>query len=69
LRIKCEENYFNLRGWKQLHYEELHIVEVIKSKWMRWAGHMVCMGVMGNTYKILIRKPERKRPHGRMRQR
>jgi hypothetical protein len=28
---------------------------------MRWGGHVACMGVMRNSYKILISKPERKR--------
>jgi hypothetical protein len=32
---------------------------------MRWAGHVTCMGEMRNAYKILVIKPEGKRPHGR----
>jgi hypothetical protein len=32
---------------------------------MRWARHITCMGEMRNAYKILVRKPEGKRPHGR----
>jgi hypothetical protein len=34
---------------------------------MRWAGHVAHMGEMGNAYKILIGKPEGKRPLGRRR--
>jgi hypothetical protein len=29
---------------------------------MRWVGHVACMGVMKNSYKILVGKPEGKRP-------
>jgi len=31
---------------------------------MRWAGHVTHMGKMRNVYKILVRKPEGKRPLG-----
>jgi hypothetical protein len=34
---------------------------------MRWAGHIVCMGEMRNAYRIVVGKPEQKRPHGRVR--
>jgi len=30
-------------------------IRMIKSR-MRWAGHVVCMGMKGNAYKILVRK-------------
>jgi hypothetical protein len=36
---------------------------------MRWAGHVTCMRMMRNSYKVLIRKPEGKRPLGRNRHR
>jgi hypothetical protein len=36
---------------------------MIKSRRMRWAGHVVHMGEMKNAYKILVGKPEGKRPH------
>jgi hypothetical protein len=42
---------------------------VIKSRKMRWVGHVVCMGEMRSAYSILIGKPERKRPFGRLRHR
>jgi hypothetical protein len=41
------------------------IIRVIKSRRMRWIGHVVCMGEMGNEYKILVGKPEGKRPFRR----
>jgi hypothetical protein len=56
-------------SWRKLHSEELHnlfsapdIVRVTKSRRMRWAGHVVCMGEMRNTYKILVEKSEGTRP-------
>jgi hypothetical protein len=36
---------------------------------MRWAGYVACKGSMENAYKILIRKPERKKSLGRARHR
>jgi hypothetical protein len=50
-------------SWRRLHNED-HLnlytsqnVKVIKSRRMRWAGHVARMGEMRNTYKILVRKP------------
>jgi hypothetical protein len=34
----------------------------MKSRNMRWAAHVACMGEMRNFYKILVRKPEGKKP-------
>ena len=45
------------------------IVRVIKSKRMRWAGHVACMGEEMGVYRILVGKPEGKRPLGRPRHR
>ena len=42
---------------------------VIKSRRMRWAGHIACMGEWRGVYRVLVRKPEGKRPLGRLRQR
>jgi hypothetical protein len=39
----------------------------IKSKRMRWAGHVARMGQERNVYKVLVEKPEGKRPLGRPR--
>jgi len=57
-----------------VHNEELHnlyispsFIRMIKSR-MRWVGHVACMGeVRLDAYKILVRKPEGKRPFGRLR--
>jgi hypothetical protein len=49
---------------RKLDNEDLHnlhassgIVRVIKSRRMRWSGHITCMGEMRNEYIILVRKP------------
>jgi hypothetical protein len=55
-------------GWRRLHNEVLHNLyasPVIKSKRMRWEVICKYMGENINAYKILVRKPERKRPFGR----
>jgi hypothetical protein len=63
-------------GWRKLHNEELHnlysspsIIVIIKSRRMRWAGHVARMGEKRNVYRLLVRKPEGKRPLGRPRRR
>jgi hypothetical protein len=55
------------RGWRKLHDEELHnlyslpsIIRIIKSRRMRWAGHVARMGEKRNEYKLLVGKPEGK---------
>jgi len=60
--------------WRKLHIEELNdlycspsIVRVIKSKIMRWAGHVARMGERRGVYRVLVGKPEGKRPFGRPR--
>jgi hypothetical protein len=62
--------------WRKLHNEELNelyssptIVRVIKSRRMRWAGHLAHMGKGRGVYRVLVGKPERKRPLGRPRRR
>jgi len=59
---------------RKLHTEELNdlyfspnIVRVIKWRRMRWAGHVACMGERRGVYRVLVRKPEGKRPFGRPR--
>jgi hypothetical protein len=42
-----------------------HIIKVIKTKTMKWMGHGKCTSKIRNVYKILVRKPERRRPLGR----
>jgi hypothetical protein len=62
--------------WRKLHNEELHnlhfspnIIRMIKSRRLRWAGHVAPMGETRNAYRILVGKPEGKRPLGRPRRR
>jgi hypothetical protein len=64
------------RDWCKLHNDELNdlyyspnIVRVIKTRRMRVAGHVVCMGERRGIHRILVGKPEGKRPLGRPRQR
>ena len=54
----------DLRGeWRKVHNEELndlycspHILRVIKSRRMRWAGHVARMGEERGVYRVLVRK-------------
>ena len=62
--------------WRKLHNEELsdlyslpNIVRVVKSRRMRWAGHVARMGQGRVVYRVLVGKPEGKRPLGRPRRR
>jgi hypothetical protein len=50
-------------------YSSPDIIRQIKSRIMRWAGHMARMGEGRNMYRILVRKPEGKRPLERPRRR
>ena len=54
--------------WRKLHNEEL-IVRGIKTRRMRWAGHVARMGEGRGVYRVLVGKPEGKRPLGRPRRR
>jgi hypothetical protein len=61
-------------GWRKLHNEELRdlyswprIIRIIKSKRMRWAGHVARIGEKRNAYRLLVRKPEGRSPLGRPR--
>ena len=58
--------------WRRLHNEELNdlycspnIVRVIKSRRMRWAGHVASMGEERGVYRVLVGKPEGRRPRHR----
>ena len=50
-------------------YSLLNIVRVIKSRRMRWAGHVARMGEERGAYRVLVGKAEGKRPLGRPRRR
>jgi hypothetical protein len=60
--------------WRKLHNEEIsdlyslpNIVRVVKSRRMRWAGHVARMGEGREVHRVLVGKPEGKRPLGRPR--
>jgi hypothetical protein len=65
-----------MTGWRKLLDEELHnlysspsIIKIIKSRRMRWAGHVTRTGEKRNAYRILVGKPEGTRPLERPRHR
>ncbi|KAJ4439296.1 hypothetical protein ANN_07418 [Periplaneta americana] len=62
--------------WRKLHNTELHalysspdIIRNIKSRRLRWAGHVARMGESRNPYRVLVGRPEGQRPLGRPRRR
>jgi hypothetical protein len=62
--------------WRKLHNEELHdlysspsIIRITKAKRIRWAGHVAGMREKRNAYRLLVGKPEGRRPLGRPRRR
>jgi hypothetical protein len=62
-------------SWRKLHNDELrslyshNIVRVIKSRRMRWAGHVARMGQGRSVYRVLVGRSEGNRPLGRPRRR
>jgi hypothetical protein len=70
--LKMEED----GSWRKLQNDELHnlysspnIVRVTKSRRMRWAGHVARIGEGRGVYRVLVWRPEGKRPLGRPRRR
>jgi hypothetical protein len=64
------------REWRKLHSEELHdlysspsIFRMIKSRRIKWAGHIARMGERRGAYRVLVGKSDGKRPLGRPRRR
>jgi hypothetical protein len=62
--------------WRKWHNEELNdlyslpnIVRVVKSRRMRWAGHVACMREERGVHRVLVWKPEGQWPLGRPRRR
>jgi hypothetical protein len=63
-------------AWRKLHNEELHdlysspsIIRIMKSRMMRWVGHVARMGNKRNGYRLLVGMPKGKRTLGRPRRR
>jgi hypothetical protein len=63
-------------SWIKVHNNELHslhsspdIIRLIKSRRMRWTGHVVRMGEGRGVYRVLVGRPEGRRPLGRPRRR
>ena len=62
--------------WRRLHNEELYavysspnIIRVIKSRRLRWAGHVACVGERRGANRVLVGKADGRRPLGRRRRR
>jgi hypothetical protein len=71
-RIFGPERDYVTGDWRKLHNEELHhlysspnIIRMIKSRRMRWAGHVAGMGARRDACRILVGKPEGKISLGR----
>jgi hypothetical protein len=62
--------------WRKLHNEEIRdlysspsVIRIIKSRRIKWVGHVARMREKRNVYRLLVGKPEGKRPLGRPRRR
>ena len=73
-RPQCVKRDEVTGDWRKLHNEELndyysllHIMQMVKMRGMRWAGHVVHMEERRDAYRVLMGKPEEKRPLGRLR--
>jgi hypothetical protein len=76
LRLSGQKRDEVIGEWRKLHNEELRdlyslpsIIRVIKSRRMRWAGHVARTGAKRNSYRLLVGRPEGKKPLGRPRHR
>jgi hypothetical protein len=62
--------------WRRLHNEKLYALHpspnniwMIKSRRMKWAGHVACTREKRGAYRVLVGRPEGRKPHGRYRRR
>jgi hypothetical protein len=77
LRMIFEPKRYEVTGeWRKLHNQELHdlysspsIIIIIKTRRMRWVGHVAIMEEKRNAYMLLVGKPEGRRPLGRPKRR
>ena len=67
---------YQVGEWRRLHngelrdlYGKLDIIRIVKSHRLRWTGHVTGMGNKGGAGRLLVGKPEGKRPVGRPRMR
>jgi hypothetical protein len=67
--ISCHLNLTAIREYVVTVYSLPNIVRVVKSRRMRWAGHVARMGEDRGVHRVLVGKPEGKRPSGRPRRR
>jgi hypothetical protein len=73
LRMTFVPKRDKVRGeWRRLHNKELYalysspnIIQVIKSRRLRWVGYVTCMGKSSGAYRVLVGKPEGRRLLGR----
>jgi hypothetical protein len=52
--------------WRKLLYRSQSIIRIMKSRRIRWAGHVSCVGEKRNACRVLVGKPEGTRPLGRL---
>ena len=77
LRKICRAKRDKITGkWRKLRNDELHvlysspnIIRNLKSRRLKWIGHVACMEQSRNAYRVLVGKPEGKRPLGSPRRR
>ena len=77
LRKIFEPKRYEVTGeWRRLHNEELYNlysspdnIRAIKSRKMRWVGHVACMGAKSGVYRVLLGRRKGMRPRGRHRHR